>query len=172
MHSVKHTCYLVILTVAVGTLAGCWGSSVESRVAALNDSNIKRMSNLYSAYQRQNGYLGPKDLAAIKEFVKQMPPRRLEMMQIKPEEFEKLTISDRDGKPFKIRFSLQGSPMGGPPMPVVFEEVGVGGTRQVGFTDSTVQEADEAKYKDLWGEKPSAAAPSDSGVDSAAKGKG
>jgi hypothetical protein len=163
-----------LLLVLIGMLAGCSSNNVESQVAAMNSNNIKRMSNLYAAYQLRNGYVGPKDLATLKEFIQHgLEPRRLEMMQIKPEEFDKLTISERDGKPFKIRFSVQSGPLI-PSIPVVFEEAGVDGKRQIGFTDSSVREVDDAKYKELWSEKSTAAAPTEGGQqpDNAAKGKG
>jgi hypothetical protein len=149
---------LVMLVIA-GTLAGCSSGSVESQVAAMNGTNLKRVTNLYAAYQMRNGNLGPKDMAALKDFVQHtLEPRRLEMMQIKPDEFDKLTVSERDGKPFKIRFGVQSGPLT-PPAPIVFEDTGVGGIREVGFTDCTIKEVDDAKYNELWSGKSTAAKP-------------
>jgi hypothetical protein len=158
--------------VLLGTLAGCSGDSVESRVAAMNSNNIKRISNLYYAYQLRNGYMGPKDLATLKEFTQHaLEPQRLEMMGIKPDEFDKLTISERDGKPFKIRYSVHVGPLD-PAAAIVFEDTGVDGVRQVGFTNSTVQDTDDARYKELWAGKPAASAEGGQPADNNAKGKG
>jgi hypothetical protein len=166
--------YQISLAVLVllGTLCGCSGSSVESQVAAMNSNNIKRITNLYCAYQLRNGYTGPKDLATLKGFTEHgLEPQRLEMMKIKPEEFDKLTVSERDGKPFKIRFSVHAGPLD-PAAAVVFEDAGVDGVRQVGFTNSKIQDADDAQYKELWGGKPAASAEGGQPADNSAKSKG
>lgn len=69
-------------------------------------------------------------------------------MGIDPNNKTSIWVSERDHKPFKVRYRVD-SPFGGIAA-VVFEQDGIGGKRQVGFNNSKVEEADEARYKDLW----------------------
>jgi hypothetical protein len=146
----------LLLCCACG-LGGC-SSSIENAVGKLNDTNIKRIANLYTAFQNRNGYLGPKDEAMFKSFItKQMAAEKLTMMGVDRGNIDEHFVSERDGKPFKIKYGLQGGLR--VVAPVVFEEEGVGGRRQIGSTNSvTVEDADRARYEALWNQK-SAPAP-------------
>ena len=74
-------------------------------------------------------------------------------MGFDPANLDKAFTSERDGKPFKIRYNVGGGR--GSVDPVVFEQDGVAGKKQVGFTGGKVEEVDDATYKDLWaGKKP------------------
>jgi hypothetical protein len=131
---------------------GCSSDNVASQVASLNDANIKQVANLYYAYQRSHGWQGPKDEATLKQFVKNdMDPNKLALMKIDPSKIDDIFISQRDQKPFKIKFSVGGGP--GANVPVVFEASGVDGKRQVGFTGPLVQDVDSSQYDALWNGK-------------------
>lgn len=139
-------------TVICALLAGCSGQNAQDKVASLNDSNIKRVANLYMAYQRVHDWKGPQDEATFKNFIqKEMPAHRLEMMQVDPNDVDGLFRSERDDKPFKIRYGIGGGP--GWAVAVVFEESGNGGNRQVALTDGSVEEANEDRYAQLLEDK-------------------
>jgi hypothetical protein len=129
--------------------AGCSTSSDPSgQVAAMNDSNIRRVANLYTAFQIRKGFAGPKDEAAFKQFIERdMSPKKLQLMQVDPAQVDNLFTSERDGKPFTVRYGVQGGI--GVVAAVVFEQQGKDGKRQVGFTGGTVEEVDDARYGQL-----------------------
>jgi hypothetical protein len=144
------------LSLLLAIFAGCSSNGESSKtvkaVAALNNDNIQRLSNLYLGYLLRHSWQGPKDEVALKTFVlHEMDPKKLEMMQIDPFKIDNLFVSPRDQKPFKIKYGVNSLP--GANVPVVFEETGVGGRRQVGFTGPIVEEVDEKRYGELWDEK-------------------
>jgi hypothetical protein len=131
-------------------LAGCSSNNVASIVAAKNSSNIKRVLNLYAAYMQSHGK-GPADEAQLKDFItKDMPPQTLKLMTVDPAKVDELFISERDGKPFKLKPGLSWGGPGSPNPAVVFETDGVGGMRQVAFGYGNVEDVDDARYKQLW----------------------
>ncbi len=137
-------------------LVGC-KDSVSTQVGSLNKSNIQRLSNLYAGHQNMSGMKGPKDEASFKAWVKQYDPAKLTMMGVDPNKTDDLFKSERDGQPFKIRFNVGGGR--GSVAAVIFEEQGLDGKRQVGFTGGTVEEVEEAKYKDLLAGKQATITP-------------
>jgi len=90
-------------------LAGCsGGNSVADKVAAMNPSNIHRLSNLYAAHQMFKNGQGPADEAAFKGFVREFPADKLKMMGVDPNNGDAVFSSDRDGKPFQVRYQVGG----------------------------------------------------------------
>lgn len=147
---------LLVLSISMVSMAGCADNDPRDKVAAMNDLNIKRVANLYTAYQFRHGFAGPKDEAALLDFIQHgMSPEKLRMMQVDVSQVEGLLTSDRDGRPFKIKYGVPGGI--GVVTPVVFEEVGKEGKRQVGFTGGTVEEVDDARYAQLLGAQASSA---------------
>jgi hypothetical protein len=134
----------------IGVAASCSTDKVASIVAEHNDSSMKRTVNLYSAYQLANGWQGPKDEAVLRRFVIDggLPNKNLQYMGIDPNKLDGLFISDRDKKPFKIRWGVMGGR--GVIDAIVFEDEGVNGKKLVAFNGATVEEEDDARYKDLW----------------------
>ena len=99
---------------------GCSSGSVSNQVAALNDSNIKQLANLYYAYQRSHGFQGPKDEDALKQFVKnEMDPKKLQLMKV-DERARHIVYFGPDQKPFVVKYSAGGGL--GINVPVVFEK--------------------------------------------------
>jgi len=147
-------------------LAGCSRDRTAQEVAALNKSNIQRVANLYSAHQAYKGGRGPASEAEFKEFVTQFDKEKLQMMGVNAGDVAGLFTSERDGKPFKVRYNVGGGR--GAVAPVVFEQEGKNGLRQVGFTgNAKVEEVDAATYDQLWagkaGTEPPAAPPKGGG---------
>jgi hypothetical protein len=133
-------------------LAGCSGNDTASQVAAINTSNIQRLANMYSGYQNMKSSGGPKDEKDFKAFIKNFDPAKLKMRGIDPNGLDALFTSERDGKPFKIRYQVGGGR--GSEAPVIFEQVGKEGKKQVGYTGlSKVEEVDDARYAQLWSGK-------------------
>jgi hypothetical protein len=126
------------------TLVGC-SDKVAQQLGEMNKSNIQRISNLYAGYQNTQGGKGPKDEADLTRFIKEYDPNKLKMMGIDPNDVPKLLTSERDGKPFKIRWGVGGGR--GSVAPVVFEQEGKDGKKQVGFTGGKVEEVDDAQYQ-------------------------
>ena len=62
--------------------------------------------------QNYKGGRGPKDEAEFKEFVRNFDPNKLSMMKIDPNNVDGLFTSERDGKPFKIRYKVGGAQLG------------------------------------------------------------
>jgi hypothetical protein len=154
---VKHVYRTIpgIAAVLLFGLAGC-GSGVEKQVAAMNGSNIQRLSNLYAAYQNMKAGTGPRDEAAFKAFIKDFDKNKLEMMKVDPTNLDALFRSERDGQPFRVRYRVGGGR--GSVDPVVFEQVGQDSKKQVGFTGGKVEDVDDAQYAQLWSARPGAVA--------------
>ena len=121
-------------------------------VAEANNSNIKRLSNLYLAFQMKNNWKGPKNEDQFKSFLKKLTPAKLERIGIDSGTIDQLFVNERDGEPFKVRYSVPGSAMGSSE-PVVFEATGVDGRRMVGFLDMQLKELEGAEYDQLWNSK-------------------
>jgi hypothetical protein len=130
-------------------LAGCSGNSAARQVAAMNTANIQRVANIYSAFQQFKGGRGPKDAAELKAFIKDFDPARLAMMGIDPNKVDELFTSERDSKPFKVRYNVGGGR--GSVAAVVFEQDGQDGQKQVAFTgNARVEAVDNTAYAQLW----------------------
>lgn len=149
----------VISTAVVGiAAAGCSDGGLSRQVAAMNDSRIKQLGNLFRFYQATNGWVGPKDEATLRSFVQTAPRKNLSMMGIDPADFDALLVSDRDGKPFRVRWGVSIGPLD--EQAVVFEEEGRAGRRFVAFTGARAEEVDDDRYNRLWkGESVVASTP-------------
>ena len=139
-----------LASVLLIALVGCGGGdSSDSMMASANDSNIKRLGTLYSMFHGQNKLLGPKDEAEFKQFISEQDAARLQKGGIDIGNIDGLFTSERDQKPFRIRYGIN-TRLRGPSLPVVFEEEGKDGNRQVGYTGGAMKEVDEAEYDRLW----------------------
>jgi len=134
----------------LGVLFGCAQDvNQDEAIAKVNATNIQRLANLYFTYQMNNEWQGPADEGAFKAFIRGYNPGKLARIGIDPSAVDELFVSERDGQPFQIRYSVAGS-VRGSSEPVIFESVGVGGKRLVGFLNMVQREVDEAEYNDLW----------------------
>jgi hypothetical protein len=127
-------------------LAGCGGSNaLESPTA----KKLKSLSSLYASFAvGQNGN-GPKTEKEFKDYVLKLPPQQLPL-GIEPSNREVLFVSDRDGQPFVVVPGVSIRGMSGTSAPVVaHEQAGVGGRKLVAFANSKLEEADEARLKEL-----------------------
>lgn len=129
-------------------LGGCSDGSLRRQVAAMNDSRIKQLANLFRFYQATNGWVGPKDEGTLRTFVQSAPKKNLDMMGIDPAAFDQLLVSERDGKPFRVRWGVTIGPL--EEQAVVFEAEGRDGKRLVAFTGAKSEEVEADRYDRLW----------------------
>ncbi len=141
--------------VVAGLIVGCSGSSdPDSAIASVNKTNIERLANLYFTYQSLHEWHGPPDESQFKSFLHGYNAHKLSRIGVDPNALDQLFVSERDGQPFKIRYGVQGSSMGSM-APVIFESVGNGKGRMVGFLNMEQREVNESEYNTLWSEKVS-----------------
>lgn len=144
------------LLIGLVGLAGC-RDKLADQVAAMNTSNIRRVANIYEGFQNLvGGGKGPKNEAELTKFIKEYDPTKLKMMGIDSNDLPKLLTSERDGKPFKVRYGVGGGR--GAVAPVVFELEGKDGKKQVAFTGGKIEEVGEAEYQAYWSGKGAAPA--------------
>jgi hypothetical protein len=141
------------LLVCLALLNGCASEdNGANQIAAVNGSNIQKLTNLYSAFQINRYGSGPKDEAEFKRFIKdEMGSYHLELMHVDPSNIDTVFISERDHKPFKVRYGVNGGP--GMVNALVFEDEGLNGKKQVGMNGGKVMEVDAASYNELWAGK-------------------
>jgi hypothetical protein len=128
-------------------MTGC-SNKIAKDVAAMNGSNLQRLANMYAAHQNYKGGQGPKSEAEFKAFIKDFDQEKLRMMGIDPTNVDAVFTSERDGKPFKVRYKVGGGR--GSVDAVVFEQEGQYGKKRVGFTGGKVEEMDNAAYQAAW----------------------
>ena len=136
------------ITLGAG-LPGCGRQSGRDMIAANNDTNIKRLGTLYGLFHLRNELRGPRDEAEFRAFIAAQDPARLALAGIQPTSLDALFASERDRLPFRVRYGVN-TRVRGPDVPVVFEESGRDGRRQVGFTGGVVHDVDAATYDNLW----------------------
>lgn len=130
-------------------LSGCGGDGAREMIAANNDTNVKRLGTLYGLFHLRNEFRGPRDEAEFRAFIGGQDPARLALAGIDPAALDSVFVSERDRLPFRVRYGMN-TRVRGPDLPVVFEESGRDGRRQVGFTGGAVQEVEPAAYDSLW----------------------
>src|SRR5262249_43122293 len=150
MHSVSRAAAGGIGLALLLALVGCSSDQarIRAEVAAMNKSNIQRLSNIYAGHQNYKNGKGPKDEAEIKAFIKAYDPEMLTAMGFDQGHIDKAFTSERDGAAFKIRYGVGGGK--GSVDPVVFEATGKDGKKQVGYTGGKVEDVDDATYTSLW----------------------
>lgn len=145
-------------------MVGCrTASEAESAIRDSNRTNIQRLANLYSMYQFQNRFQGPKDEETFRSFIQELDADFKDTMGIDPSSIDKLFISERDKEPFRIRYNVPTTPRGSKEA-VIFESSGRRGQKMVGFLNMVQREVDEAEYNRLWEAKVSVPAKEDSRV--------
>lgn len=138
-------------------LPGCGTQSNDgdALIKAANASNIRRLTNLYSAFALQHNGRGPKDEKEFRDYIVAIGPERLGRMGIDPNALDGLFVSERDSKPLVVRYA-QKSQSGRDARPsdkgaaagiiVVQETDGVDGRRQAGFLGTReVRDLDETQ---------------------------
>ena len=162
------------LLTGIAFLTGCSGDNTAEDVGKMNTSNILRLANMYSSFQ--HGFAGgnsggPKDEAEFRKYITNFPADRLKMMSVDPANLDPLFKSERDGKPFKIKYKVPGGR--GAVAPVIFETEGKEGKRQVAFTGGTpkTEDCDTAAYDGYLNGKKGVEGPGGTGAPPAGGGR-
>lgn len=144
-HLVSSWC-LVSLAIC---LVGCSGKAVPT-LADVNNTNIKKVRGAYGLFQINHNLAGPESEEKFKQYLKNDAGAKvkLERMGVMPEMIDGIFVSERDGKPFNIRYGVNG--LGDHAL--VFEAEGVDDKRLVAFIEP--REVDDAEYDQLWNAKP------------------
>lgn len=143
-----HFIYSIFL-VGLMLSAGCSGKDPAAMLADATDNNVKRLSRMYTVFQMRNAMEGPKNADELKEFILSQTPDRLARVGIDASKVDEIFVSERDGEDLIVRYGtkLNGANAS---IPVVFESVGLDGSRRVGFSNAyTIEVADDAEYEQL-----------------------
>lgn len=135
--------FAAVTTLALVTsFCGCSG---ENELAGIYSDNIRKVHQCYLMYMEEHGYRGPKDEEELKTYLKTDPTAIFltKRIDLTPEGVDDIFISERDGEPFVIRYGLNGIA----DHAIVFEAVGVDGTRLIALTPPLEVE-DEDEYDD------------------------
>lgn len=128
-----------LLAVALALLSGC--ESKGNDAAARQLSHIRLLTNLYVKACSQLHH-NPKDEA---EFKQAIAASDVKLENLKVDNIDELFISERDGKPLIVIY--------GDRLPisevVVYEQEGVNGLREVGYTLGKVSDVDAAEFAKL-----------------------
>jgi ABC-type dipeptide/oligopeptide/nickel transport system ATPase component len=141
-------CFFVVVAIVAG-VSGCGSSSdVKSIMKSINDSNGKRLANFYAMYQTRSRTLtGPVDQQALEKFIVSVNPAELDAMGVAVDEVGQLFVSERDGKPFVVRYGVKKPPVLGGHQAVICEAEGKGGTVAVFMTGPKVVEVSASEIE-------------------------
>ncbi len=142
--------FLVVVLLLAGWVGCNRGSDLDNMVAKATDSNIKRLSKMYSMCMKNNDWRGPENRQALHSFIARLNPDQLRAMGIEPDDIDSIFVCERDNVPFKIRWNLRSSILN-PPLPIIFESTPSSqDLYQVGFLGNIVKEVDQSEYDRLW----------------------
>lgn len=135
---------LVILCCAGMSFSGCGPS--QPSLADYNNTNIRKTRAAYGIYVMAHDFEAPDDENTFKEFLttSKVAEVKMQRMGVSKNKILDIFVSERDGKPFKIRYGIDGIGDN----PIVFETDGVNGKRFVAFADPRELEADD--YEKCW----------------------
>ena len=140
--------FALLMAVSLIGFVGCKDDSPLSAVESANSTNIQKLSNLYNQFQADNGLVGPSSEEEFRDYIANGVPDFLkERINLAPD--DDIFVSERDGKPFKIRFEIPTDGRGCN-APAIFEAEGVGGKFMVGFLNMNTREVEQNEYQDLW----------------------
>ena len=131
---------------------GCKENQVATVMASYkqrNASNVCKVRTCFCIYEIRTGKW-PKSQKELTQFLTSghgRVTRDLERIDISPETVEDIFVSERDGKPLKIKWGIRMHR--DRIMPVAFEEEGIDGVRLVA-ADVLLEVDNEQEYKKLW----------------------
>jgi len=138
---------VIMLGVSI-VMFGCGPPDIAAEFREKNKTHVAKVSTCFKIYGSRNGNQGPENQEELVEFLKgERVAKNLERLGVNPEEIDAIFVSERDGKPLKIKWGVKMNPED--PKPIAFETVGVDGIRLVG-ADVVLEVEDEDEYEDLW----------------------
>ena len=153
IHLAMRTYAVAILMVGAAAFTACGPSRPDatSMIAAVNNANGKRLSNLYAIYQSRHDGDGPKDRKAFESFIRTtLRPSELVGTGVDQESLDPLFVSERDKQTFFVRYGVSSSDPSSPGvnLAVIFESEGVNGVVQVFMTGPKVEHVPVADVSD------------------------
>ena len=136
------------LAIAAGILSGCGGSA---RQGEAQKGRMQAVVSMYGMARTLQGR-GPASEEQFKAFIAEKGAKTMERVGVA--NADELLVSDRDNQPYVVIYGKP--PAGMNPDVVAFERNGVEGIRLVGLGIGYVQEADQAKFKELVPNPPTA----------------
>ncbi len=130
------------------SVVGCGDGDRHAAFKEKNKTNVARVSTCFKLYASRNGQNAPKDQEELTAFLKSPNIKKnIERLGISQDDVDAIFVSERDGKPLKIKWGGKVNPEMA--MPVAFETVGVDGIRLVA-ADVVLEVEDDDEYEDLW----------------------
>jgi hypothetical protein len=134
---------LLMLSVLMALSPGCARRVENSQ--NLEKSHVRSLTILHGLAVAKLGHLPSNE----KEFKQAIATISLKPEQMKVGSFDKLFVSERDGKPLVLVYGAQNQNLD----VVVYEQNGVNGKRLVGHRIGMVEELDEIQFKTLTASK-------------------
>lgn len=132
---------LCSLTLLVALALGCAGGSKAQQIQA---SHLRALVALYNSAANQMGR-PPKSEEELKAFIQENGTKVLQRMKIA--KVDDLLVSERDGQSFVVVYGKR--PEGVRRDVVAYEQTGVDGVRQVGFSLGMIEEVDAQEFSEL-----------------------
>ncbi len=77
-------------------------------IAAVNHNNIQRLTNLYTTFQAAHYGPGPQNETEFKNYIADaVGPAHLKLMQVDPDNIDAVFVSERDHKPFRVKYGIR-----------------------------------------------------------------
>ena len=129
-----------ILFLSFVLAVGCGPTQVPQKPASRHIQNLARG---YLAYKASKGK-PPPDEKDFKAFLAKLPPERAKPVGLEDGNVDSLFVSPRDGKPYVVSYKA-----GMGRAPIIHEQEGKNGKRQVAYPTGQVDEIDEARFRQL-----------------------
>ena len=147
------TSLIVLFFPAVVASLGCGSKTLtHSLMQEKNKQNIQKVANTYTLFFAMNPKRkGPSSKEELVNYIQNEKTisRNLNFMGIDRESYESYFTSENDGEEFVVRWN-QRVPTDGGGIPIVFENTGIDGVRQVALSNSIIVDAkDDEKYQEL-----------------------
>ena len=139
----------LVLPVAVA-LFGCGGDERNSPTAL----KLKALANFYLGYAVAQRGQGPANEQAFKKHIRSVPDFQLKANGLDPAQLDATFVSERDQEPFVVAYGCAVGRISGDSKQVIaHEKTGKNGKRLVVFVSTKVDLVDEARLKELAGNK-------------------
>jgi hypothetical protein len=129
--------FAVGLALAVGATSGCGSATSAS-------GGMSRMKGLSMLFTKVSSDIG-REPANEQEFKQGIVNSGIPLERLSVTSVDELFISDRDGQPLIVVYGVR--PKGSDV--IIYEQTGVDGKRQIAHRIGTIEEIDEAKFKEL-----------------------
>lgn len=140
-------CGALLTCVAVIASVGCDNNPSLAKLKEINKTNVAKVKTCFVIFDSRKGK-SPESKEELLEFLRGgSVDRNLERIDITQENLEEIFVSERDGKPLKIRWGLKMNPER--LMPIAFEEEGIDGVRLVA-ADVVVEVDNDEEYEKMW----------------------